>query len=79
MSLHVSQIKDFTAVGDVVNTAARLQSCAKAGQIVISKEIYEKAANSCANAELASLSVKGKSEPLEAYVIRETSRVPHQA
>ena len=32
------EIKDFTAVGDVVNTAARLQSCAQAGQIVVSDE-----------------------------------------
>lgn len=65
------QIKDFTAVGDVVNTAARLQSCAKAGQIVLSRQIYEKAGASCLSAKSASLSVKGKSEPLEAYVIHE--------
>jgi len=71
------EVKDFTAIGDVVNTAARLQSCAQAGQIVLSKEIYKKAGASCPNAESASLSVKGKSEPLEAYVIHGSSNVPN--
>jgi adenylate cyclase len=61
--------KDFTAVGDVVNTAARLQSSALAGQIVVSHEIYARAAGQCPQAEPVSLSLKGKSEPVRAYVI----------
>ncbi len=63
------EVKDFTAIGDVVNTAARLQSCALAGQIVVSDEVYAKARSSCPQAEPASFSVKGKSEPLRAHVI----------
>jgi len=73
------QVKDFTAVGDVVNTAARLQCCALAGQIVLSGEIYASAKHSCQDAEPASLTVKGKSEPLKAWVIREASSVSHHA
>src|SRR5262249_22614574 len=42
--------KNFTAVGDVVNTAARLQSSALAGQIVVSDEIYARAAGHCPQA-----------------------------
>jgi len=61
--------KDFTAVGDVVNTAARLQSGACAGQIVLSEEVYARAAGRCPPAEPLSLSLKGKSEPFRAYVI----------
>jgi adenylate cyclase len=61
--------KDFTAVGDVVNTAARLQSSALAGQIVVSDEIYARAAGHCPQAEPVSLSLKGKSEPVRAHVI----------
>jgi adenylate cyclase len=61
--------KDFTAVGDVVNTAARLQSGALAGQIVLSEEVYRRAAGHCPPAEPVSLSLKGKSEPFRAYVI----------
>jgi class 3 adenylate cyclase len=33
---------DYTVIGDVVNTAQRLQSVAKAGQILISEESYQK-------------------------------------
>ena len=63
------KIKDFTAVGDVVNTAARLQSSALAGQIVISDEIYARAADHRPQAEAVLLSLKGKSEPVRAHVI----------
>jgi adenylate cyclase len=62
------QDKDFTAVGDVVNTTARLQSQAKAGQVVLSREVYESAKAFCPNAKSVSFSVKGKSQPLEAHV-----------
>jgi class 3 adenylate cyclase/FixJ family two-component response regulator len=34
---------DFTVIGDVVNTAQRLQSAAKCGQILINQATYEKA------------------------------------
>jgi adenylate cyclase len=61
--------KDFTAVGDVVNTAARLQSSALAGQIVVSDEIFARVAGHCPAAEPVSLSLKGKSEPFRAHVI----------
>ena len=61
--------KDFTAVGDVVNTAARLQANAKAGQILLSAQIYENAADVCQGAQAASISVKGKSAPLAVYVL----------
>ena len=62
--------QNFTAVGDVVNTAARLQSAALGGQIVVSQEIRSRAMGPCQNAEPVSLSLKGKSEPVHAYVMR---------
>src|SRR5262249_21954237 len=66
--------KNFTAVGDVVNTAARLQSSALAGQIVVSDEIYARAAGHCPQAEAVALSLKGKSEPVRAHVIQANPR-----
>ena len=66
--------KNFTAIGDVVNTAARLQTSALAGQIVVSSEIYARAAGHCPEAEAVSLSLKGKSEPVRAHVIQTNRR-----
>jgi adenylate cyclase len=61
--------KDFTAVGDAVNTAARLQSNAVNYQIVISESVYAVVADDVTNARAKVFSVKGKYEPLTAYVI----------
>ncbi len=68
------EVKDFTVVGDVVNTAARLQSCASADQIVVSDEVYERASATCVDAQPRSFEVKGKSEPVRAHVIDTATR-----
>jgi adenylate cyclase len=67
-------VKDFTAVGDVVNTAARLQSCASADQIVVSDKVYERVSATYSDAQSTSLEVKGKSEPVHAHIIDLASR-----
>jgi adenylate cyclase len=63
------EVKDFTALGDVVNTAARLQGQAKPGQIVMSERVYEHAANRYPDAPQVQLELKGKSEPVAARII----------
>ncbi len=62
------EVKDFTALGDVVNTAARLQSSAQAGQIVITQRLYERLSTPPLEARAATLELKGKSEETRAYV-----------
>jgi adenylate cyclase len=61
--------KDFTAVGDVVNTAARLQGQAAAGEIVVSSEIHAEAGALLRDAKPTSLALRGKEEPFAAYVL----------
>lgn len=56
---------DFTAVGDVVNTAARLQGQARAGEIVLSGRLA--AMLDEVPGEPVELMLKGKSEPVPAY------------
>jgi adenylate cyclase len=57
---------DFTAVGDVVNTASRLQGEASGGEIVLSERVAEGLADS-ERGERVSLGLKGKAEPFPAY------------
>jgi adenylate cyclase len=59
---------DFTAVGDTVNTAARLMSAAGAGEIVISAATASAAELDTTGLEQRTLDVKGRQQPVEAWV-----------
>lgn len=61
--------KDFTAVGDVTNTAARLTATAVAGQILVDGATYEHLGPSFGTAERRDLELKGKSGPIASYCI----------
>ncbi len=62
-------VKDFTALGDVVNTASRLQSAAAAGQIVMSERLFDRLTKPPADARPVSLELKGKQEAEPARVL----------
>ena len=66
----VGEVKDFTAVGDVVNTAARLQAEASPGEIVMSASVYERLAERAPEATHRMLVLKGKAERVSAYSLR---------
>ena len=53
-------VKDFTAIGDVVNTTARLQGKAKPGQVVMSERIFQAVNDRYPQAQPAQLELKGK-------------------
>jgi adenylate cyclase len=56
---------DFTAVGDVVNTASRLQGHAGGGEVLLSDRVAEGLAEPVGTR--AELELKGKSEPQTVY------------
>jgi len=62
-------VKDFTALGDPVNTAARLQGEAKAGQIVMSERVFGETGGRYPDSPQLQLDLKGKSQPVAARVI----------
>ncbi len=68
--------KEFTASGDAVNLAARLQSSAPPGGIVISHETYRYVRGVFDLTPRPPLSVKGKSEPLQTYWVRRAKPRP---
>ena len=61
--------KDFTALGDVTNTAARLTAQAAPGEILVDAETYVAASSDFPAARREELELKGKSAPVEAFRI----------
>jgi adenylate cyclase len=63
-------VDDFTALGDVVNTTARLASTAEAGELFVSVAAAEAAERQLDDLERRSLEVRGRQEPIDVVVIR---------
>ena len=63
-------VNDFTVLGDTVNTAARLQAHAKAGEVVVSESIYSYIDSQYPGVQLEDLEVRGKEETFGVHVIR---------
>jgi adenylate cyclase len=70
-----SGLTELSILGDIPNTAARLASEAKAGEILISKTLAEKAGLDTSDLEVRELALKGKQEKVGVWVIRAESFV----
>ena len=61
---------DYTAIGDTVNTAARLESNAKRGQILISSEVYEAVKDRIEATRIGVIPLKGKKDGALVYEVQ---------
>jgi class 3 adenylate cyclase len=65
----VGTIGEYTAIGDAVNLASRLQQSAPTGGILISHNTYQHVRGVFEVTVLDPITVKGKSEPIQIYTI----------
>src|SRR6516164_984523 len=65
--------RTFTVMGDTVNLAARVMAAAPAGQIYATASVLDHARTQFATKALEPFSVKGKSEPVQAYRVDEAT------
>ncbi|MGD8858376.1 MAG: adenylate/guanylate cyclase domain-containing protein [Myxococcales bacterium] len=62
-----SRALEYTVIGDVVNTASRLCSAAKAGEVLVSASTHEQVKDYFRTEELPPVQVKNKAQPLHVF------------
>ncbi len=60
---------DYTAIGDTVNTAARLEAKALGGEILISEALYERLSDRITAQFKEEMTLKGKALPVRVYSV----------
>lgn len=61
------RMQNYTAIGDAVNIAQRLQSAAAADQILLSAATFQRVAHLATARQMDPLAVKGKAQPLHVF------------
>ena len=67
---------EYTALGDAVNVAARMQSAAEAGTIVITEMTRRLTGDNFDLDDLGAIEVKGKAEPIHAFRVTGRKAAP---
>jgi len=65
-----SELFNYTAIGDTVNLAQRLETTAQPGQILIDQATYEAMSEQILAEPLEAVELKGKSKPVQIYSVR---------
>jgi class 3 adenylate cyclase len=62
--------KDYTVIGNQVNVASRLESLAKAGQILVSQRTYSKVKSLVDVEKVGIIQVQGLRDPVVTYNVK---------
>jgi adenylate cyclase len=65
-----SDLFNYTAIGDAVNLAQRLQVAANPGQVLLNKDTYAVVAEQVIAIPLKPILVKGRAQPAEVYELK---------
>ncbi len=68
--------RDYTVMGDVVNTAARLRSAAPTGSILVGAETYQTTQIGIRYRAIVPIEAKGKDQPVRAWEALEIANMP---
>ena len=68
-----AEFRSYNVVGDAVNVAARLETSGEPGTVVIGESTYEAIAGRATVESLGPLDLKGRSEPVIAYLLERLS------
>lgn len=70
--------KEYSVIGDCVNLASRLNSLAKSGQIIISRNTYQEVGDILSVKTLETVTVKGKTQATETFELVSLNESPRQ-
>jgi class 3 adenylate cyclase len=68
--------RSFAVIGDTTNVAARLMTAGEPGQVVVARATWEAIGAGADGVALGPIRVKGKSLPVEAWILRAAPRRP---
>jgi class 3 adenylate cyclase len=69
---------EYTALGDAMNVAARMQTAAEPGSVLISASTRRLVADAFETEDLGKIALKGKAEPVHAYRVLAPKAVPRR-
>jgi adenylate cyclase len=72
-NIGTSKAMNYTAIGDAVNVAKRLQERAAPGQVLISAEVHERVRELVTAESIGELSVKGRHQPVQVFDLHSTT------